>query len=332
MLAELAGLLMDELGCEVTVASARSNRPSTYPLPGGVRLLQARHAQEGLFAYFRFLLKLRRERFHYVVGFWAQDNILLLLAFLFSRTRVVLCEHQSHFFPPGHVRLARRWMYPLASRVTVLNDAELRHYSRFLGNVRLIPNPVMPAREPAQATRRDKLVIGIGHLIPRKGFHELVQAWARSGLDAEGWRLAILGYGPERVRLERAISDLALTNVQIVPPTSDIAAWYRRARIIVSTANVEVFSLVIAEAVNHGVVPLAYAADGPSFLLEDTPELLVPIGDIDGMAERLRSLANRPDLDSISARARESLERRMSRAQVGASWRRIIRPDEAKAE
>lgn len=269
-----------------------------------------------------YLLQLRRRRFDYAIGFWTQDNILLTLATLGSRTKVVLCEHNSWFYPPWHVRLLRRFLYPRAHRVTVLNRAELKHYGSYLDNVALVPNALQPAAA-APEENREKLIIGVGHLIPRKGFHDLIAAFERSHLGLAGWRLAIVGDGPEKPRLEALVRERKIANVEFSPPTSHISEWYRRAALIGVSSDVEVFSLVLAEAIQAGVVPVAYAADGPAYILEAFPDQLVQIGDVGSLAARLAWTAT-ADLAELNAAMRTSLEARMSRRAVVDMWRALL--------
>src|SRR3990170_6223246 len=120
---DLSSIFAEDLGFETLVVSARSSREPTYPFSESVRLEQSPQERSGLLAYLSHLLKLRRRRFDFAIGFWTQDNLLLLLAFLFSGTRVIVCEHLSHFNMPRHVRFLRRILYHLAWRVTVLNRA-----------------------------------------------------------------------------------------------------------------------------------------------------------------------------------------------------------------
>jgi GalNAc-alpha-(1->4)-GalNAc-alpha-(1->3)-diNAcBac-PP-undecaprenol alpha-1,4-N-acetyl-D-galactosaminyltransferase len=320
---DLSAIFSEELACDTTVVSGRSQSPPSYPLPDGVKVEYPTRPALGLLRYFLSLLKLRRRRFDYAVSFWTQDNILLLLAFAFSRTRLILCEHTSHYHAPRHVRLLRRLVYPAAWRVTVLNRAELAHYRRWLSNVVLLPNPVEPCPVACDGPR-ENLIVGVGHLIARKAFADLLKAAHRSGIAARGWRLAIIGEGPQRAGLERLAVELGLPGIEFVAPSSDIHAWYARARIIVVSSHIEVFSLVLTEAIACGVVPLAYAADGPAFILEDYPDHLVPVGDVDGLADGLAGLAESKDLEEAAARIRASVRSRMSRQRVASLWRELL--------
>ena len=313
--------LLDGLGAEVTVVNARSDRTPTYPFPATIELKQGRSGSR--LAYFRTLLRLRSSTPDFVVSSWTQDNILAVLAFAFSRARLILVEHTSWNFHSAPLRLLRALIYPFAWRVIVLNPTELEHYRSRLNNVRLLPNLVPEGAQPTDASR-EKLILAVGHLEPRKNFGDAVRAMGQSGLEAQGWSLAIVGDGPEKSELEQLIASLGLKRTTIHPPTPDIARWYARSSLTLVTARLEVFSLVLAEAMLSGVVPIASAADGPAFILQEFPENLVTMGDVDGLAERLIKFASSPDLVQLRRDLRESIEDRFSPEVIAAEWSKLL--------
>jgi glycosyltransferase involved in cell wall biosynthesis len=170
------------------------------------------------------------------------------------------------------------------------------------------------------------LFIAVGHLEKRKNFEDAIRAMALSGLERDGWSLAIVGKGPEEERLLTLIKDLGLTATTVHPPTADIGSWYARARFQLVTATLEVFSLVLVEGARSGVIPLCYATDGPSFILRDHADLLVPIGDYDNMAERMKRLVAEDDEDLISraGRLQANLAQRFSTREIGQQWLRLF--------
>jgi glycosyltransferase involved in cell wall biosynthesis len=318
---DLAVLFRKRVGAQVTVVNARSDRPSTYSFPPDVPVEP--HRRQSLFSYFRLLVKMRRSRPDFVISSWTQDNILTALAFLFSPSKAVLVEHSSWHFHSWPVRLVRRIVYPLATHVIVLNGRDLDHYRAYLGNVRLIPDPVTAPPSPA-LRQREKLIIAVGHLSPLKNFEDAIRAMAVSRLEDDGWSLAIIGFGSEESRLRDLIRKLGLRRTQIHSSVEDLASWYARASILLVTSQLESFSLVLAEAMLSGAVPIAYASDGPSFILEDFPEHLVGIGDVDSLAERLAHFANAPALERLRRKLRASIESRFSPDIVLEQWRALL--------
>ena len=172
--------------------------------------------------------------------------------------------------------------------------------------------------------RREKLIVAIGHLESRKNFQDAVSAMALSGLEADGWSLAIIGSGPDQANLGALIAEKGLKNTTIHAPTSDIQSWYERASLTLVTARLEVFSLVLAEAMAAGVVPVAYAADGPSYLLQDFPDHLVSIRNVEELAEKLAQFAGARDLSPLRERLSESIKRRFSPEVVVDCWRALL--------
>lgn len=319
---DLALMFADTFAFRTTVLSARSNAPPTYPFPASVEMKFQQHGP-GLLACIKLLWQFRRRRFDYVIALWPQDNLILSAAFLFSRSRLILAEHVSWFFPPLLVRVARRLFYRLAWRVVVVNPTDFDHFRQYLSNVVMIPNPV-PSRRLTAPSRREQLIIGVGHLTELKNFGDLVRAFARAGLEDLGWRLRIVGVGPQEAELRALIDQLSLRAAEICPPDRDINDWYERASILAVTSKVEVFSLVLAEAAQAGVVPVAYSADGPAFLLENFPDHLVPIGDVDALANALKIQAQRSDRGERAEAIGRDMARRFSTEVIADQWREVL--------
>jgi len=320
---DLSEMFSDSLGLRVVVLSARGTASPTYPFGPGVTV-ESHPEGASTAGYIKVLWGLRRRRFDFVVAFWPHDNILAAVLLWLSGTKVILTEHTSWYFPSKPVQWLRKLAYRLAWRVLVLNDVEMRYYSRFLGNVRLLSNVVPEAVPQARAPVREKLVLAVGHLEPRKNFGDAIRAMAQSGLEAEGWGLAIVGDGPEKGKLEALIRDLGLTRTTIHAPTLAIDQWYARASVLLVTSLLEVFSLVLVEAIRGGALPLAYAADGPSFILRDFPDQLVPIGDVAGLAARLRAIGDLADRQQLAEEIRSSVGPRFSGETIAAQWRDLL--------
>jgi glycosyltransferase involved in cell wall biosynthesis len=318
---DLAVIFSRKLGCEVSVVNGRSEAPPTYSFPAEVQIDNS--PEPGLRSYLKLLRRLRKAEPDIVIGSWAQDNILICWAFRGSRTKVVLVEHASWHHHSRAVRLLRRICYRRAARVVAINPTDLAHYQRYLENVRLIPNPVA-APEAAGSGQREKLVLAVGHLQPLKNFEDAIRAMHRSKLEAQGWSLAIVGSGRSEPALRALITELGLKRTHVHPPTGNLRPWYARASLLVLPSKVESFSLVVAEAMLAGVIPIAYASDGPSFLLRDFPDLLVPMGDVSALAARMVECAGTGDDDALRERLAQSVRTRFSPQVVAQQWRELL--------
>jgi GalNAc-alpha-(1->4)-GalNAc-alpha-(1->3)-diNAcBac-PP-undecaprenol alpha-1,4-N-acetyl-D-galactosaminyltransferase len=315
---DLSGLFAEQLGADVCVVAARSEAQPSYPFAPTVRLEFGKSG--GIWSYVRQLWRIRRSAPDYVIGSWTQDNIVLLAVFMFSRTKVVVAEHCSWSFHGPFVRALRRLFYPFAYSVIALNPTDHDHYSQRLPNVELIPNPVEVP--PSSRRQREKLVIAVGHLEPVKNFTDAISAMAASGLDAQGWTLAIIGSGSRQHELTEFAREHGLKNFSIEQSVTNLPDWYARASLILVTSVSEVFSLVLAEAMAARVIPVAYATDGPRFLLADFPEHLVGIGDDAAMAKRMAQFASADD--HLRDELRSSIEARFSPASIVEQWHRVL--------
>jgi GalNAc-alpha-(1->4)-GalNAc-alpha-(1->3)-diNAcBac-PP-undecaprenol alpha-1,4-N-acetyl-D-galactosaminyltransferase len=318
VISDLSAIFAERLGAEVNILAIGSSGKPSYVISERVQV--EAEADGRPISLREGLSRLRRDKPDFAIGSWAQSNLILILALLFTRTRVIVVDHQSWYFHSLKVRLLRRLIYPLAWRVIALNPTEFAYYRGFARNVRLLSNPV-PAVARPPSFQREKLIVAVGHLEPRKNFIDAVRAMALSGLEQDGWKLAIIGAGPEEQLLRDAIRDAGLTRTEIRPPTSDLASWYNRASLTLVTARLEVFSLVLAEAMSAGVVPIAYATDGPSFILKDFPEHLVPIGDVDALTDRLRKFADMEIPSSLRSSMAEEISDRFSPGTIADKWR-----------
>jgi glycosyltransferase involved in cell wall biosynthesis len=321
VISDLSAILAERLGAEVSIIAVGTTEAPTYPISPRVKLETLSNGRP--IGGREALSRVRHDRPDFLIGSWTQSNLVLILAFLLSATRVIVVEHTSWYFHPRWVRALRRLIYPLAWRVVVLNPSELAHYGTYLRNVRLLPNPVpAAARTPAQS--REKLIVAVGHLEARKNFGDAVRAMALSRLEESGWQLAIIGVGPQEEMLRKASGEAGLTRTRVHAPTADLASWYDRASLTLVTARLEVFSLVLAEAMSAGVVPIAYATDGPSFILEGFADHLVPIGDVDALAGAIRRFAGEDGLGPLRARLAQSIRARFSPEVVAEQWRRLF--------
>jgi glycosyltransferase involved in cell wall biosynthesis len=321
VVSDLSALFAERLGAEVEVIGVGTTGEPTYPISPRVKLETGSNGRP--ITWREALRRLRRNKPDFVIGSWTQSNCILILGLLLSGVRVIVFEHTSWYFHPRRIRALRWLIYPLAWRVIVLNPSELAHYRRFLGNARLLPDPV-PAVPGPRAAQREKLIVAVGHLEPRKNFIDAIEAMALSGLEDEGWSLAIIGDGPDEPMLRDAIGRAGLERTTIHPPTSDLASWYNRASLTLVTARLEVFSLVLAEAMSAGVVPIAYATDGPSFILGDFPEHLVPIGDVKAMAAAMRRFAEGGSLAPLRSSLASSVDNRFSPKEIAECWKELL--------
>jgi glycosyltransferase involved in cell wall biosynthesis len=251
---------------------------------------------------------------------------------------------------PGRARLKRLAYWPLqravlacahaADRVIATDralEASVReHLELTPDRVVTIPNAIdLPALDRAASAaagahvRRDLgieddefVILSVGRLEENKGFHVLAAALGaladHSPVIAGGkWKWVLIGDGPYRGALVRAIAEAGLTARTRLPGRLDDAtlhAWYETASLFVHPTLYEGSSLVTLEAMSHARTVVATNAGGlPDKVKTGVNGWLVPAGDASALAAAISgALGPGVDLASMGRRGRALVEREFS--------------------
>jgi len=159
-------------------------------------------------------------------------------------------------------------------------------------------------------------VIFIGRLVPLKGVDMLIDACAEL-LRAGKLRLEIVGDGPQRTALERAVAEQQL-GAGVV-----FAGWVNHATVATRLSQSHVLGFpsirefgggVVLEAMASGVVPVVVDYAGPAELVTPKTGCLVPLGSresiVAGLRGQLERLANNPEeVQTLAQSGRSRIER-----------------------
>lgn len=124
----------------------------------------------------------------------------------------------------------------------------------------------------------------------------------------EGWRLDIVGDGPDRAALERMAENLPNVTFH---GFQDPAPFYTRARLLLLTSDFEGFPLVLTEAMAAGCVPVVLGSYPAAYdLVRGTNGVVVaPPFSAEGFARVVGDLMTHPAaLDGMAEVARETAE------------------------
>jgi glycosyltransferase involved in cell wall biosynthesis len=146
--------------------------------------------------------------------------------------------------------------------------------------------------------------LGIAHLVERKGFHILINAFARKFKNNRNVRLEIGGDGPQRQKLEALCKRLyvedkvsflgALSREQVRE-----AMW--RVHAFVLPSFHETFGVVIIEAMSTGLPIIATRSGGPEDIVNSDIGLLIKPGDEEELANAMQCVleSNRFSYEAI---------------------------------
>ncbi len=334
-----------EMGRQVTILTGDGGRGSCrYPLhPAVTRLaldwqrpsrnpLQAAWRNLGRLARLRGVI--RRLRPDLIVSFLDTTNVKCLLATRGLGIPTLVSERTD---PHGRAigrtwETLRRLTYRWSSGLVVQSRHALAYFPPDLqAKGVVIPNPVqapdagVPA-VPAGPARR--VVASLGSLRRVKGHDQLIEAFAQVAGTFPGWDLAIHGEGPERPALEARIRALGLDGrIRLPGATSEPGARLREADLFVLPSRVEGFPNALAEAMALGLPVVSFDChSGPAELIRPGVDgVLVPPGDVPGLAGAMASLMADPDGRArLAARAPEVMQR-FSLEKVLGMWEEAIR-------
>jgi glycosyltransferase involved in cell wall biosynthesis len=199
---------------------------------------------------------------------------------------------------------------------TLLTPEDAERFRRDgLNNTAWLPNPLAfwPV-EPVDPAGPQRAVTYLGRLSSEKGPRFLVEAWGLVADRHPGWRLRIVGSGPEEaaVRAQVAALPAGADRVDLLPPVVDAEAELRRASLVALPSLTEGLPLVLAEAMALGLPCVATdCSAGVRLLAEDgATARIVPRADPAALAGALDELMSDPaERASLGARARTSVAR-----------------------
>ncbi len=143
-----------------------------------------------------------------------------------------------------------------------------------------------------------KRVIAVGRLEWQKGSARLIDIWTIVARKHPDWQLDIYGEGGLETELKETIQTTKLSNISIHPYTGNISIEYATSSICVLTSRYEGFSLVLLEAMRHGVPCITFDCPyGPKDLIDhDKCGYVIENGNTDLFAKKLCSLMEHPEI------------------------------------
>ena len=179
---------------------------------------------------------------------------------------------------------------------------------------------------------REPVILYAGVLIPRKGIHHLIRAFARVVQEFPEARLEIVGRdeNPEYAEeLRREVARLGLNGrVSFVGEVSqvELANKMRRFCIFVLPSLSEGLGRVVVEAMATGTPVVGSRVGGiPEMVQDGLTGFLVPPGDEEALAERLRWVLKHPqEAEAMGRRAREFARSFFSSEAYLAGYKRLF--------
>ncbi|WP_326642459.1 glycosyltransferase [Nonomuraea fuscirosea] len=241
-----------------------------------------------------------------------------------------LASHQ----PAVRDLIARR--YGRLDALVTLTETDLGAYRVALGprtprHLLRIPNATPPLTG-GPSPLSTETVIAIGRLAKVKGFDLLLRAWEQVSAARPGWRLRIVGSGPERARLIKLAGELGLAcTVEFPGPCRDVGAELDDASIFVLSSRREGFPMTVLEALSKGVPVVAFdCPHGPGEIITHGHDgLLVPQQHVTALAAAIGLLIDHETGRRTMGSAALTTSQRYTPEVVGRCWEELLAELEA---
>lgn len=205
-------------------------------------------------------------------------------------------------------RLTGSWINRALVAVSEEVRRDFEHHLKFSG-VQVIPNYIdlraftksldQLKREAVRAElgigKDDVVVLHVGRLHAQKGQDFLLDAFATARGKTPQLALILVGEGRLRRDLEERARAVNLSKaISFTGALRDVTLYYKAADIFAFPSRYEAFGIALLEAMAAGLPVVASRTGGITELATDEAALLVPVGDVDGLASALSLLAGDP--------------------------------------
>jgi glycosyltransferase involved in cell wall biosynthesis len=310
-------------------------RPSDFDVAeleaGGVRLVYLdRRSRLDVWRWAPLVSMLRRERVDVLHAHKFGSNVWASLLRPRAGTPVLVAHEHTWSFEGQPLRrfLDRRLVVPAADAVLTVSRADRRRMIEVErvdpAKVRFVVSGVVAPAPPGRRNVRTELGIGgdaplvgaVCGLRPQKALDVLVRAAAQLRAEMPDARVAIVGDGPERSRLESLVAELGVGEIVRllgVWPPAEVPDFVAALDVAVSSSDFEGTPLAVMEYMAAGKPIVATAVGGiPDLLEHGVHGLLVPRRDPAALAGRIAELLRDPARGrALGERARERQRREL---------------------
>ena len=228
----------------------------------------------------------------------------------FGARRLVSTKHNDDPFRTGAFRFVERALARRATRIIAITESLARFQVERVGlpaakveviHYGLDDLPQAWGENPPDPLSPDaRLLLCICRLEPQKGVDVAIRALR----EIPGAQLVVLGEGPQRGELEQLARELDVP-VYLPGRVPDVAAWLRRADLLVHPVRWEGFGLALLEAMLASLPVVATKVSSiPEIVVDGETGLLIPPDDPGALAAAVNRVLADPSGYGERGRAR----------------------------
>lgn len=208
-------------------------------------------------------------------------------------------SNEKFLFEPYNQKLYKK-LFSQADLILVLSEQWKKWLEESLGiteHVEVLYNPCPKVNRREDI--RENNILFAGTIIPRKGYGDLIKAFAKIAKKYPNWKIIFAGNG-EIENAKKIASEYGISN-QIVFP-----GWingkkkeetFQKASIYCLASDGEGFPMGVLDAWAYGIPCVVTPVGGiPDIIKDEVNGLIFPVGDIDTLASKLEKLITNKDL------------------------------------
>jgi len=321
----------DEEGYEVAYISCLKGQPF-YRMNARIEVREPRKARSSSLVnkltFYPFLLWFIRRnvkaiRPDVILTFGDFFNPLVLLAVKGLRIPTYISDRTSPDYNfPAAVQFGKKRLYPRSAGFIAQTQRAADYKIRQFGDrlrIRIIPNAireVVTYNVPKQPS-----ILYIGRFAWEKGPERLIRAFARIP-DRGDWQLTMAGDGPQWEQMKQLARELGVfPAIKFLGKVEDVDALTSSSSIYVIPSVLEGFPNALCEAMAAGLPCLCFdSIPFEDILQPEVSGVVVPDGDLDNMATRLKELMEDPERRAaLGANAKEA-SKKLRKEAIGAEF------------
>ncbi len=229
-----------------------------------------------------------------VLSFEEMYSSFVLLATLFLKYHIFVSDRSKPTKDWGAFHnLLRKIIYRFAHGIISQTEFSKEFLFKETGNknIKVIGNPIRKHKLDIGGIKKENIILNVGRLIKSKKHDLLMEIFSKT--DYRGWKLYIVGDGPEKENLIQYRDTLGLQKfVVFTGNIANVDEYYLKSKIFAFTSVSEGFPNALGEAMAARLACISFDCEaGPADLIQNGINgYLVNEGDLDDYLKKLNTL------------------------------------------
>jgi len=269
---------------------------------------------------------IKKKQHSHIFSFISTTNILAIISNIGLKNNLIICERND----PELQNIGKIWvilrkiLYRYADKVTANSKKACKYLENFVPKKKIffIPNHIFFYKSKKKL-KKEKILLAIGRLHYQKGFDTLIDSFSLSKVYKFGWKLVILGKGPEEKFLKKKVKNLKLVNKVLFKGFKDPMPWYKKSKIFVLSSRYEGTPNVLLEAVSMRLPTIiTNSCYGAKYYLKNNISTLeVPVNNSEALSRLILKLVNNNNLQKkISNEAYKKIKKLANYKKIFRMW------------